>query len=664
MFIEICDKDFISFKKVFNCRVSNKMISQKSSLLLFFLLVIFNSFSQVDFEIPTSVCVGEDIIIKNVSSANTYYWTFCSSISDLSMEGSELNNQGNLSNPVFMKLVKDQNGYFGFVVNHSGSITRNFYGASFLNTPTSTYLGNLGVISGQAEGIEIINENGNWYGYLTAGGDISPRLIKITFGNSLLNTPSGYNLGNIGNLNFPHDLQIIKEDGKYYGFTANFLSNSITRFDFGNSINNIPTGTNLGNIGSLEYPVGISLVKENSKWFMFVTNQRNKPSVSRLSFGSSLISVPSGANLGDFGVLEAPRDITIHKECGKVYGVVVNQNQNDLVKLDFDSDLSSTIMAKSLGNLGGFSFPHGISEMFREGSDVYTYITNVNSSTLSLIKFKGCDNSSIPSSTVKIPPSFSYNKPGVYTIKLTTDEFLQTQSVVCKNIEVVDCVCPSINLGEDTTLCNGQKLEIDLSVKNYELAWQDGSKDTKYLIDKPGIYWVDASKNNCTVRDSLKVSFKDCSCPILDLGRDTVLCTGSEYKINLNNPDFDFVWQDGSGSNVYTITSPGIYWLAGFKNNCKVVDSIKVEFRNCCIPSTIPNVITPNGDGKNDSFKIDCATAGWELLVVSRWGNIIYENSDYNNEWDGRGCATGTYYYILKNKELNVKYKGYIQLMR
>ncbi|WP_162850072.1 Ig-like domain-containing protein, partial [Sphingobacterium yanglingense] len=64
----------------------------------------------------------------------------------------------------------------------------------------------------------------------------------------------------------------------------------------------------------------------------------------------------------------------------------------------------------------------------------------------------------------------------------------------------------------------------------------------------------------------------------------------------------------------------------------------------------IPNIITPNGDGKNDEFRIK----GLELYdrvvltIVNRWGNEVYKSNKYNNDWSGAGLSEGTYFYVLE----------------
>ncbi|TJZ59849.1 T9SS type B sorting domain-containing protein [Sphingobacterium olei] len=82
----------------------------------------------------------------------------------------------------------------------------------------------------------------------------------------------------------------------------------------------------------------------------------------------------------------------------------------------------------------------------------------------------------------------------------------------------------------------------------------------------------------------------------------------------------------------------------------------------------IPNVITPNGDGYNDRFVIVGAEAydRVELLIVNRWGNEVYRNENYRDEWSGLGINDGTYYYVIygyKSGEVR-QFKGYVLIKR
>ncbi|WP_113661430.1 T9SS type B sorting domain-containing protein [Pedobacter nanyangensis] len=84
----------------------------------------------------------------------------------------------------------------------------------------------------------------------------------------------------------------------------------------------------------------------------------------------------------------------------------------------------------------------------------------------------------------------------------------------------------------------------------------------------------------------------------------------------------------------------------------------------------VPNVITPNGDGKNDVLKIDGIELYKEnsLAIFNRWGNEVYRSpGNYINNWSGEGLSEGTYYYVLKlvSKEgAQSAVTGYITLLR
>ncbi|MBO0323867.1 DUF11 domain-containing protein [Muricauda sp. CAU 1633] len=87
-------------------------------------------------------------------------------------------------------------------------------------------------------------------------------------------------------------------------------------------------------------------------------------------------------------------------------------------------------------------------------------------------------------------------------------------------------------------------------------------------------------------------------------------------------------------------------------------DSAEAFVQPTCL--VVYNEFSPNGDGVNDFFTIDCISRypGNMLLVYNRWGTVVYQKRGYNNDWDGtpNGRAivqkedqlpVGTYYYVL-----------------
>ena len=469
------------------------------------------SFAQtISFEAPSEVCVNEIFTIQNTSqNVDNVFWNFCGVELDNPVEDETVQNIGTLQHPVFVEIAKQGDDYFAFVSNNSGKLTKLFFGNSLLNTPTETSLGDLNTLVLAMEAIQIIYDEGQWFGFIIGGTSIYPageHFIKLNFGNSLHNTPTATSFGNIGALNYPHDLHIFKENENWYGWTINKLSNSLTRFDFGNSLTNIPTAENVGNIGNLDQPTGFYPQLDDDEWFVFVTNQ-NSNTITRLRFGNQLSSIPTGNNLGNLGgTLQKPRDIMIAEVCDGYAGFVVNQDDNNLLILNFGNTLISTPDAHRIDSVQNLNFPHSISKTFREGNNAYFFIPNVGSHTLSRVKINGCNNA-FPSSTSAFdPPPIYYDQEGTYIIQLITDIGLPTQKSYCELIEVLPT--PRLDLGNDTLICQGQTLE--LTSEDDITIWQNDWVGNSFEVTESGLFFAETSYAVCSSYDSIEVIFDDC----------------------------------------------------------------------------------------------------------------------------------------------------------
>jgi parallel beta-helix repeat protein len=100
---------------------------------------------------------------------------------------------------------------------------------------------------------------------------------------------------------------------------------------------------------------------------------------------------------------------------------------------------------------------------------------------------------------------------------------------------------------------------------------------------------------------------------------------------------------------------------------CEAIDTVEVHAITGQV-LTIPNLITPNGDDKNDVLEIrDERLApilpGAYFEVMNRWGDRVYRSSDYDNTWNANGLTDGVYYYYLKTGCDNKTYKGWVQVL-
>jgi gliding motility-associated-like protein/fimbrial isopeptide formation D2 family protein len=86
---------------------------------------------------------------------------------------------------------------------------------------------------------------------------------------------------------------------------------------------------------------------------------------------------------------------------------------------------------------------------------------------------------------------------------------------------------------------------------------------------------------------------------------------------------------------------------------------------------SIPDVITPNGDGSNDTFYIEGIEnfETTELCIYNRWGHQVFQARNYQNDWmgtwDGKELPEGTYYYVFLEQGINEAIaQGYVVIHR
>jgi gliding motility-associated-like protein len=92
--------------------------------------------------------------------------------------------------------------------------------------------------------------------------------------------------------------------------------------------------------------------------------------------------------------------------------------------------------------------------------------------------------------------------------------------------------------------------------------------------------------------------------------------------------------------------------------------TITIDNLTTVIEQLIPNAFSPNGDGKNDVWKlefIDLVNPEAEIVIMNKWGQTIFESIGYSDPWDGtlggELVPEGNYYYIIKLSDEEI-YKG------
>ena len=172
-----------------------------------------------------------------------------------------------------------------------------------------------------------------------------------------------------------------------------------------------------------------------------------------------------------------------------------------------------------------------------------------------------------------------------------------------------------------------------------------------------GLYEVRVALGNCG-RDTLFHTLMVFAPTLLDLGPDTVLCNGEALALQLPTDLSDVVWNSGQNSNLIMVQQPGTYTAtASDLNGCDVAVTVVVGFISCEGEGpivVIPNVITPNGDGVNDTWNYPAPNKSKvHIRILNRWGEGLYDVESFNVRWDGRTNSglkvpDGTYFYIAE----------------
>ncbi|MCE3228043.1 MAG: conserved repeat domain protein [Bacteroidetes bacterium] len=615
------------------------------------------------FTAPDTVCVNQTFTIQNTTTgpATTWYWNFCMGNTNVTPVATNLGNIGFFGGPVYYSIGKDGSNYYAFVTNNWGAnLSRLSYGSSLANMPVATNLGNFGgMIPISMEDMYLENVGGTWYGIMVGGGGgANDRLVRFNFGNSLANMPTAVNLGNIGGMVYPQRLQVFSSGGTTYAFTPNAFGNSITRLNFGSGINNTPTGVNLGNIGGLSQPDDLAIINYGGNWYGYIVNETNN-TLSRLDFGTSLLNTPTGVNLGNTGALNGPRGIDVWVECGQIRGLITNRYGNDLLNMNFTNGPTGPIITTSFGNIAGFSFPHSI-ERYRSGDTLFAMIPNVSNNTLSRIYYPPCTNASIPSSVFQTPPPISYVSTGTFYINLTVNETQINKSDYCKKIIVV--APPTVAVTGNTLLCVGDSIKLyGNAPPGSSFLWSGPNSFTSSTqnilignagLNQSGTYSLVVSKGACSSTMAVK-TVSVASGPTVNLGPDLNTCNSSfSFTLNAQNPGLSYLWNTGQTTQTIQATAVGGYSVVVTNAaGCSSSDIINISTGSLSVNLGNDTIMCPG-----TSFSINAGVSG----ATYTWSNAqnaqtisVNAPGTYSVLVNSNGCF-GTDEITITNATLNL----------
>jgi hypothetical protein len=230
------------------------------------------------------------------------------------------------------------------------------------------------------------------------------------------------------------------------------------------------------------------------------------------------------------------------------------------------------------------------------------------------------------------------------------------------------CTNPLFNLGNDTNICEGKNLLLDVGINNIKYVWNTNDTTKTLNVNTAGTYYVTALNNSCTFADTIKITTIEAphsNAIIIDA------INPPTYNFKVSNPsaNYNYHWafsdgQQRNGSNVYlTFKTKGVNYLTLYASNFCGVDSVKAAVN---VPLNIQDIessdqikIYPNPN--NGIFHLDFPSNKiqiHQLNIINYLGEIIYTQNTFSNEpIDISQLADGIYFIHLETSQGKLKSK-------
>lgn len=265
---------------------------------------------------------------------------------------------------------------------------------------------------------------------------------------------------------------------------------------------------------------------------------------------------------------------------------------------------------------------------------------------------------------------------GIYAIA-TEDGCTNITDTIKTSVEFT----PTISTGLDTNeICLGDSIKLWVTGGDEKL-WSTGEiTDTiniAPLMDTD--YWVTGKTGNCTSpSDTFKIDIDD-DIPTPFAGEDTTICIEDSIElVGFGGTTYNWLPADSvadpTSDYTYTrFTTSQTIALEAKNTHCIRTDSINIVVDLCLseLPDIIPNGVTPNGDGTNDTWDIPFI---WyftnnSVKIYNRWSNSVFDAAPYEGDWEGTNrngnpLPDGTYFYVLDLGNGREPYTGFIIIHR
>jgi gliding motility-associated-like protein len=173
-------------------------------------------------------------------------------------------------------------------------------------------------------------------------------------------------------------------------------------------------------------------------------------------------------------------------------------------------------------------------------------------------------------------PTFTVTQPGTYTVERTINGCTSGGYIKVRYGNDFS----AFSLGNDTTLCQEQFIELNAELPGCSYTWHDGSHTPVLYASQPDTCYVTVSDACGWGTDTVVVRYS----PVhpADWEWAMVMCAGDSLQFDLTIPGATYTWQDGSHAPTFTATEAGSVWVtitldqcSGFNQTQIVTDSLE-----------------------------------------------------------------------------------------
>jgi gliding motility-associated-like protein len=184
----------------------------------------------------------------------------------------------------------------------------------------------------------------------------------------------------------------------------------------------------------------------------------------------------------------------------------------------------------------------------------------------------------------------------------------------------------------DTSICEGQQLEILIPGGLPPFTWEDGSTVNPRTLTQSGLYFIQFSNPCGIARDSILLTID--SLPEPDLGPDTTICNNSSFTASVKPVYSNIQWDNGSNSITRTVNSNAKIWVKVWNKCTSYNDTLSVRYLS----------LPKNLVGNDTTF---CDSVIYKATLPSQWPGAKW--------WDGDTSSprllkdTGTFRVSYRN---------------